>query len=77
MVGYNIMFGPDICGYTKKIHFILNYKGKNVLWKKEPTCESDTLTHVYTAVIHANNSYEVLVDNVRKEWGRLRRIGSC
>ena len=28
---YNIMFGPDKCGYTKRTHLIFNYKGKNAL----------------------------------------------
>lgn len=33
---YNIMFGPDICGPgTKKVHVIFNYKGKNLLTKKD------------------------------------------
>merc|ERR1712054_201765 len=31
---YNIMFGPDICGATKKTHVIFNYKGKNLDKKK-------------------------------------------
>eukprot|EP00993_Chasmostoma_nieuportense_P001098 NODE_2007_length_1307_cov_128.483051_g1910_i0.p1 GENE.NODE_2007_length_1307_cov_128.483051_g1910_i0~~NODE_2007_length_1307_cov_128.483051_g1910_i0.p1 ORF type:complete len:418 (+),score=125.19 NODE_2007_length_1307_cov_128.483051_g1910_i0:59-1255(+) len=68
---YNIMFGPDICGHTKKVHFIFNYKGQNLLWKKEPACESDTLTHVYTAIIKPDNTYEMLIDNVKKESGKL------
>jgi calreticulin len=46
---YSVMFGPDICGTsTKKVHVIFNYKGKNLLIKKEIPCESDQLTHVYT-----------------------------
>ena len=37
---YKIMFGPDICGYsTKKVHVIFNYKGKNLLTKKEIRCK--------------------------------------
>lgn len=68
---YYIMFGPDICGMTKKIHLIFNYKGQNLLWKKQPSCESDTLTHVYTLVLKPDNTYEVLVDNVKKESGKL------
>jgi len=68
---YYIMFGPDICGYTKKIHFIINYDGKNVLWKKEPRAESDEKTHFYTLVLNSDNTYEVLVDNEKKESGKL------
>lgn len=37
---YNIMFGPDICGPgTKKVHVIFNYKGKNLLVKKDIRCK--------------------------------------
>jgi calreticulin len=68
---YGIMFGPDICGYTKKIHLIFNYKGKNLLWKKEPKAESDEYTHLYTAIVHPDNTYEVQVDGKRVEGGKL------
>ena len=68
---YFLMFGPDICGYTKKIHMIFGYNGKNLLWKKEPKCEDDKLTHVYTAIINADNTYEVRVDGERREGGKL------
>lgn len=61
----------DICGATKKIHLIFTYKGKNLLWKKEPRCETDTLSHTYTAVIKADKTYEVLVDQEKKESGKL------
>lgn len=68
---YYIMFGPDICGATKKIHLIFNYKGKNLEWKKQPRAEADELTHFYTLVLNSDNTYEVLVDNVSKEKGKL------
>jgi calreticulin len=68
---YYVMFGPDICGYTKKIHFILSRDGKNHLWKKEPQALSDQLTHVYTARIKPDNTYEVYVDGVKKESGSI------
>ena len=38
---YNIMFGPDICGYTKRTHFILNYKSANHLIKNDVQCKGD------------------------------------
>jgi hypothetical protein len=38
---YNIMFGPDICGYTKRTHFILNYKSTNHLIKNDVQCKGD------------------------------------
>jgi calreticulin len=68
---YHIMFGPDICGATKKIHFIFGYKGQNLLWKKEPRCETDTLSHTYTAIVNPDGTYEVLVDGEKKESGTL------
>nr|AHC55381.2 calreticulin [Hirudo medicinalis] len=69
---YYIMFGPDICGYsTKKVHVIFNYKGKNLLTKKEIRCKDDVLTHLYTLVIRPDNTYEVKIDNKKEESGTL------
>eukprot|EP01084_Bolivina_argentea_P114471 203776_1 len=68
---YYLMIGPDICGYTKKVHAILQYKGKNMLWKKEPTCESDQMTHLYTFILNADNTYELQIDGNKKESGKL------
>jgi len=69
---YNIMFGPDICGYsTKKVHVIFNYKGKNLLTKKDITCETDQVSHVYTLIVKADNTYEVRIDGDKKESGDL------
>ncbi|KAL9650602.1 hypothetical protein ABK040_006403 [Willaertia magna] len=69
---YRIMFGPDICGSaTRRVHFIFNYKGKNLLWKKTLPCEVDQLTHVYTAIVNPDATYEVQIDGVKKESGNL------
>jgi calreticulin len=68
---YSIMFGPDICGYDKKVHLIFNYKGQNHLWKKKPVCESDQMTHLYTLVLHSDNTYEMHIDGTKKESGKL------
>eukprot|EP01023_Acetabularia_acetabulum_P040500 TRINITY_DN3926_c0_g2_i1.p2 TRINITY_DN3926_c0_g2~~TRINITY_DN3926_c0_g2_i1.p2 ORF type:complete len:408 (-),score=128.52 TRINITY_DN3926_c0_g2_i1:145-1368(-) len=69
---YSIMFGPDICGYsTKKVHVIFTYKEKNYLTKKDIKCETDQLTHVYSLVLHSNNTYKVFVDLEQKEEGSL------
>jgi len=68
---YNVMFGPDICGSTKKVHVIFNYKGENKLIKKEISCETDQLTHVYTLIIHPDQTYEVRIDGSKKESGSL------
>eukprot|EP00463_Aulacantha_scolymantha_P003431 TRINITY_DN42_c0_g1_i1.p1 TRINITY_DN42_c0_g1~~TRINITY_DN42_c0_g1_i1.p1 ORF type:complete len:420 (-),score=148.72 TRINITY_DN42_c0_g1_i1:174-1433(-) len=69
---YNIMFGPDICGYsTKKVHVIFGYKGKNLLINKDITCETDEVTHVYTLIVKSDNSYEVRIDGSKKQDGKL------
>jgi len=68
------MFGPDICGQTKKVHVIFNYPKKNnenLLIKKEIRAESDQLTHAYTLIVNPDQTYEVRVDGARKEGGKL------
>lgn len=69
---YNLMFGPDICGYsTKKVHVIFNYDDKNHLIKKEIKCKDDQLTHVYTLHLMKDNSYEVFIDGESEKKGTL------
>jgi len=69
---YKIMFGPDICGSsTKKVHVIFNYKGKNLLIKKEISCKDDEMSHLYTLIVRPDNTYEVLIDNEKTDSGNL------
>ncbi|KAL8584633.1 hypothetical protein ACOMHN_002362 [Nucella lapillus] len=69
---YLIMFGPDICGPgTKKVHVIFNYKGKNLLVKKDIRCKDDVYTHLYTLIVRSDNTYEVKIDNEKVESGEL------
>jgi len=68
---YGVMFGPDICGSSKKVHLIFNFNGKNLDWTKNLECPSDKLTHVFTAIIKADDTYEVLIDGEKKESGKL------
>ncbi|EPZ32318.1 Calreticulin domain-containing protein [Rozella allomycis CSF55] len=51
---YFLMFGPDICGSSRKVHVIITYKGENKLIKHEINAPSDELTHQYTLVIKPN-----------------------
>merc|ERR1711977_746076 len=50
---YNIMFGPDKCGYTKRTHLIFNYKGKNVLKKSDLDYkqEGEGTSHLYRMLL--------------------------
>ncbi|XP_064625094.1 calreticulin-like [Lineus longissimus] len=69
---YQIMFGPDICGPgTKKVHVIFQYKGKNLLTKKDIRCKDDEFTHLYTLILRSDNTYEVKIDNAKVESGEL------
>ncbi|XP_041358228.1 calreticulin-like [Gigantopelta aegis] len=69
---YYIMFGPDICGPgTKKVHVIFNYKGNNLLTKKDIRCKDDVFTHLYTLIVKPDNTYIVKIDNEKVESGDL------
>jgi calreticulin len=68
---YSIMFGPDICGGTKRTHLILNYKGKNHLIKNDIPTESDTFTHTYTLILKPDSTFQVLIDGVEKRAGSI------
>jgi len=69
---YNIMFGPDICGQTKRTHLIFTNKGKNYLIKKEIKAETDEFTHLYTLIVHPDNTYQVNIDDKEVAKGSLK-----
>lgn len=70
---YSIMFGPDKCGATNKVHFIIKHKnpksGEYVEHhvKNPPSVPSDKLTHVYTAILKPDNEIRILVDGEEKK----------
>ncbi|KAK7291505.1 hypothetical protein RIF29_06703 [Crotalaria pallida] len=70
---YSIMFGPDKCGATNKVHFIFKHKnpksGEYVEHhlKYPPSVPSDKLSHVYTAVLKPNNELQILIDGEEKK----------
>ena len=72
---YNIMFGPDLCGYdVSHIHLIFNHKGENLLKDDKISLEyadKNEFTHLYTAIIQPTGEYEVLFDNESKSTGKL------
>jgi calreticulin len=69
---YTIMFGPDICGMTKRIHVIFNHNGQNLLKKSDISCPDDEFTHFYTLIVRSDDTWEVLVDGESKEKGQLK-----
>jgi calreticulin len=71
---YNIMFGPDKCGYNKRTHLIFNYKGKNVLKKSDLSYKQDGegLSHLYTLVVKPDNTVRVEVDQEKLYEGSIK-----
>jgi len=62
---YQIMFGPDICGPTKRTHAIFHYnpKNDNLLSEQNIDVKTDQVTHLYTLYVKPTNEYEVRIDN--------------
>merc|ERR1712151_1330671 len=78
---YNIMFGPDKCGYTKRTHLIFNYKGKNVLKKSDLAYkqEGEGTSHLYRMILRKDNTVRVEIDeekiydgSVKDDWEVLK-----
>eukprot|EP00397_Hematodinium_sp_SG-2012_P032246 GEMP01034320.1.p1 GENE.GEMP01034320.1~~GEMP01034320.1.p1 ORF type:complete len:390 (+),score=113.24 GEMP01034320.1:427-1596(+) len=79
---YNIMFGPDKCGYDKRTHLIFrHHKGeKNVLKKTELPYKQDdeNVSHLYRMILKPDNSVKVEIDgeevfngSLEKDWELL------
>jgi len=71
---YNIMFGPDKCGYTKRTHLIFSYKGKNVLKKSDLSYkqEGEGTSHLYRLVVKPDNNVRVEIDEEKIYEGSLK-----
>ncbi|KAF9297392.1 hypothetical protein BGZ88_010225 [Linnemannia elongata] len=59
---YAIMFGPDVCGPDNRVHIIFNYKGKNLLSKKQYSVPKDSKTHLYRLTVHPDQKFSLLID---------------
>ncbi|KAL3689544.1 hypothetical protein R1sor_015853 [Riccia sorocarpa] len=74
---YSIMFGPDKCGATNKVHFIFRHKSPKTgeyiehHLKTPPSPVTDKLSHVYTAVIYPDNTLKILIDGEEKKTADL------
>jgi len=71
---YNIMFGPDKCGYTKRTHLIFNYKGTNVLKKTdlEYKQEGEKTSHLYRMTLKPDNTVLVEIDEEKVYEGSIK-----
>eukprot|EP00297_Palpitomonas_bilix_P024114 CAMPEP_0113901806 /NCGR_PEP_ID=MMETSP0780_2-20120614/21464_1 /TAXON_ID=652834 /ORGANISM="Palpitomonas bilix" /LENGTH=554 /DNA_ID=CAMNT_0000894471 /DNA_START=23 /DNA_END=1687 /DNA_ORIENTATION=+ /assembly_acc=CAM_ASM_000599 len=74
---YTVMFGPDKCGGTNKVHFIFrhtNPKSGEVEEKhltNPPQIKADKLRHLYTLIVREDNSFEILIDQKSVRTGSL------
>merc|ERR1712178_679718 len=78
---YNVMFGPDKCGYTKRTHLIFQYKGKNVLKKSDLAYkqEGEGTSHLYRMTLKPDNTVKVEIDeeeiysgSIKDDWEVLK-----
>merc|ERR1711975_163263 len=71
---YNIMFGPDKCGYNKRTHLIFNYKGKNVLKKSDLSYkqEGEGTSHLYRLILKPDNTVRVEIDEEKIYEGSIK-----
>lgn len=74
---YVIMFGPDKCGHTNKVHFIINHKNpKTGVYEEKhltspPTAKIVKTSELYTLIIHPNNTYVIKQNNEVAKTGSL------
>lgn len=74
---YTIMFGPDRCGMTNKIHFIFRHKNPKTgeyeekhLTDAPPATVSKTST-LYTLVVYPDNEFTIYVNQEKVASGNL------
>ena len=70
---FNLMFGPDFCGAERRVvHALFHHRGEaKPLRRREEYLlpELDELSHLYTWVIRANGTYELLIDMNEEQSG--------
>ena len=75
--GYSVMFGPDKCGATNKVHVIFRHVSpldgsvEEKHLKNPPAMLSDELPHLYTLVVKKDNTFEVRIDGESAAEGSL------
>lgn len=74
---YIIMFGPDKCGATNKVHFIFRHKNPKTgeyeekHLKSAPMARIVKTTTLYTLIVKEDNTFEILVDGESQKTGSL------
>lgn len=74
---YTIMFGPDRCGFTDKVHLIYRQKDSKSEEMREhqlsepPSVVNDKLSNLYTLIVRPNDEFEILVNRKQVKKGSL------
>lgn len=75
---YVIMFGPDKCGSTDKVHFIIRWRNpvsgeyeEKHLVSPPKTKTADKNVHLYTLVIRPDDTYAIKIDDEVEKEGKL------
>ncbi|KAI9099881.1 Calreticulin family-domain-containing protein [Phlyctochytrium arcticum] len=74
---YTIMFGPDKCGHTNKVHFIFRHKNPITGEFEEkhinapPAAKADKNIHLYTLIVKPDQTFRILIDNEEVKKGSL------
>ncbi|GBB96714.1 hypothetical protein RclHR1_02810032 [Rhizophagus clarus] len=74
---YTIMFGPDKCGATNKVHFIFRHKNPKTGEYEEkhmnsaPSAKISKLSALYTLIVRPDNSFEIRINNESTKTGNL------
>ncbi|KAL8842543.1 MAG: hypothetical protein Q9170_000497 [Blastenia crenularia] len=74
---YVIMFGPDKCGATNKVHFIFQHKNPKTGEYEEKHLTSPPMarivktTSLYTLIVNPDQTYEIRIDGEKMKNGSL------
>jgi len=71
---YEIMFGPDFCGSTRKVHAILRHEDENLLINKDVRATNDQYTHQYVFILKPDNTFDITVDGESKQSGDVKEF---
>jgi len=69
---YEIMFGPDFCGSTRKVHAIFRHGEENLLINKDVTIANDEYTHQYVFIVMPDGTFDIKVDGESKKTGNVK-----
>ncbi|KAH8915257.1 Calreticulin/calnexin, partial [Atractiella rhizophila] len=74
---YTVMFGPDKCGGTQKVHLIIRHQNpltgefQEKHLKNPPMPKTDKLTNLYTLIINDDQTYEIKINDESAKSGSL------